>query len=56
MLGKATTAAPESDVMLDGAAIAAVWPCASLLAPMFIPEIDTADPARPAADEWRRDG
>jgi len=37
--------------MLDGAAIAAVWPCASLMAPLFIPEIDTANSNGPAADE-----
>lgn len=46
-----TKPAPCGETMLDGAAIAAVWPCAGLMAPMFIPEIDTTDSVSPTVDE-----
>ena len=51
MFWNKTTQTPDGEIMLDGAAIAAVWPCASLMAALFIPEIDTANSNGPAADE-----
>jgi hypothetical protein len=56
MFWNKTRPTPDGEIMLDGAAIAAAWPCASLMAPMFIPEIDTADRGRLAANELPRDG
>jgi len=41
---------PAAGDPLDGAAIAAIWPCAGLLFPLFIPEIG-APMLPPAAEE-----